>query len=129
MPRDGHDDNTEKELIELLTRVLTDFFKEDHRSLSAIVTRLLALEKQQEQIMTALETLTASVNANTAGQAELTTAVNKAIVQLGTPGATDAQLLTLAAAVDSSTASDKALTDALNAATTTPTPPTPPPVV
>ena len=73
--------------------------------------------------MTALETLTASVNANTQGQAALTTAVNAAIVQLGTPGATDAQLLSLAAAVDSSTESDKALTDALNAALNPPTPP------
>lgn len=66
--------------------------------------------------MTALETITASVTAGTAGQAELTTAVNAAIVRLGSPGATDAQLLTLASAIDALNASDVSLRDALNAA-------------
>lgn len=80
----------------------------------------------KHKIMTALETLTGSVNANTAGQAELTIAVNAAIVQLGSPGATDAQLLTLSTAIDSSTASDAALTAALKAAVT---PPVEPPTV
>jgi hypothetical protein len=76
--------------------------------------------------MNALDTLTESVNKNTAGQAALTTAVNAAIVQLGTPGATDAQLLTLAAAIDQNTQSDAALTAALTQAVTPPTPtPTP----
>lgn len=117
--------STELALIKLLSDQLSDVrwlsMKIEH-----LGERMGNLEHQtqhrHEQIMTALETLTASVNTNTAGQADLTVAVNKAIVQLGTPGATDAQLLTLAAAVDSSTASDKALTDALNAALNPPPP-------
>ena len=117
MPKPGSDVNTEKELIELLSRVLTDVFKD-------VEARLRALEHKQDKIMTALETLTDAVNSNTKGQADLTVAVNAAIVQLGTPGATDAQLLTLAAAIDSSTASDKALTEALVAAVTPPPPTT-----
>lgn len=78
--------------------------------------------------MTALETLTASVAAGTAGQAGLTTAVNAAIVRLGNPGATDAQLLTLASAIDGLSASDVSLTAALNAALNPPVviPPTEP---
>jgi predicted nuclease of restriction endonuclease-like RecB superfamily len=110
------DDNTEKELIELLEKVLGTFFKD-------LEERLRAIEHKQDKIMTALETLTNSVNANTQGQANLTTAVNAAIVQLGTPGATEAQLLSLATAIDQNTQSDKALTDALIAAVNpTPTP-------
>lgn len=74
--------------------------------------------------MTALETLTAAVNANTQGQANLTTAVNAAIVQLGTSTPTDAQLLSLTTAIEANTQSDKALTDslllALNPTTTPP---------
>jgi hypothetical protein len=113
----GHD-NTEKELVELLEKVLGNFFQD-------METRLRAIEHKQNTIMTALETLTDSVNNNTKGQADLTVAVNAAIVQLGTPGATDAQLLSLAQAIDSSTASDAALTQALKDAVTPPTPPTP----
>jgi len=75
--------------------------------------------------MTALETLTASVAAGTQGQADLTTAVNAAIVRLGNPGATDAQLLTLASAIDALSASDVSLTAALNAALNPTPPPTP----
>jgi hypothetical protein len=126
MPRPDND-NTERELIELLTRVLSDFFKEDRHAIAGLSARVALLEENSHirhlQIMTALETLTESVNANTQGQANLTTAVNAAIVQLGTPGATDAQLLTLAAAIDQNTQSDKSLTDALIAAVNpTPTP-------
>lgn len=80
--------------------------------------------RKLDKIMTALETLTASVNANTTGQADLTTAVNAAIVQLGKSSPTDAQLLSLSTAVDANTASDTALTAALNAAVT-PVVPTP----
>ena len=130
MPAGHEHNNTEKELIELLTRVLTDFFKEDRHLLATIASRLTLLETNSNlrhtQIMNALDTLTESVNKNTAGQAALTTAVNAAIVQLGTPGATDAQLLTLAAAIDQNTQSDAALTAALTQAVTPPTPiPTP----
>jgi hypothetical protein len=120
MPARHDDDNTEAELIVLLTKVLTDFFKEDRLALANVIARLTLLEDnanlRHQQIMTALETLTNSVNANTQGQANLTTAVNAAIVQLGTPGATEAQLLSLATAIDQNTQSDKALTDALIAA-------------
>jgi len=129
MPAGHEQNNSEKELIELLTRVLTDFFKEDRHLLATIASRLTLLETnsnlRHSQIMTALETLTQSVNANTQGQANLTTAVNAAIVQLGTPGATDAQLLSLAAAIDQNTQSDKALTDSLLAAVNPVTTPTP----
>lgn len=116
------DNNSEKELINLLKTVLSDMFEEVHDALHSFQSALTLKEtKDQERhiaIMTALETLTASVNASTQGQAALTTAVNAAIVQLGTPSPTDAQLLSLAAAIDQTTASDAALTVALNNATT-----------
>lgn len=120
------DVNSELQLIDLLKTVLSDLrgVRDELSELKASIH--INDDKQQErhrQIMTALETLTESIRLNTEGQATLTTAVNAAIVRLGTPGATDAQLLSLASAVDSSTASDAALTAALNAALTpTPTP-------
>lgn len=120
------DVNSELQLIELLKSVLTDMFKGVHEFLGKLRDSLSAQETRQnerlEQIMTALETLTASVNASTVAQADLTTAVNAAIVRLGTPGATDAQLLSLAALVDTSTASDVALTSAINSALNAPPP-------
>lgn len=111
--------STELALIKLLSDQLADF-----RALSGRIEhlseRLGRLEHntqhRHEELMTALETLTESVNANVAGQATLTAAVTALIVRVGTPGPTDAQLLTLAGQVDSSTASDKALTDAANGA-------------
>jgi len=120
--------STELALIKLLSEQLADV-----RALSArfdhLSERIGRLEHntqhRHEALMTALETLTASVAAGTAGQAELTTAVNAAIVRLGNPGATDAQLLTLASAIDALSASDVSLTAALNAALN----PTPPVVV
>lgn len=116
------DNNSEKELINLLKSVLSDMFKEVHDALhifqSALTLKETKDQERHNKIMTALETLTASVNAGTQGQAALTTAVNAAIVQLGQPSPTDAQLLSLAAAIDQSTASDAALTIALNNATT-----------
>lgn len=119
--------STEVALIKLLSDQLADV-----RALSSriehMAERLGRLEHQSqhrhEQIMTALETLTASVAAGTAAQTDLTTAVNAAIVRLGNPGATDAQLLTLASAIDGLSASDVSLTAALNAALNPP-PPTP----
>lgn len=124
-----HDDgNSEKELIKLIREILQNASTVIMGGLTALAGRIGIVETKQQlnhqALMTALETLTDSINKNTTGQAELTTAVNAAIVRIGTPGATDAQLLSLAAAVDGSTASDKALTDALNAALT-PVPPTP----
>jgi len=70
----------------------------------------------KHEIMTALETLTDAVNQAATAQTELTAVVNEAIVRLGTPGATDAQLLTLATAVQANTKSDTLLTEALNTA-------------
>jgi hypothetical protein len=120
--------STELALIKLLGEQLADFralaFRIEHLS-----ERIGRLEHQSqhrhEALMTALESLTASVAAGTAGQAELTTAVNAAIVRLGNPGATDAQLLTLASAIDALSASDVSLTAALNAALNPTPPPTP----
>jgi hypothetical protein len=129
MAKHNNDDNSEKELIDLLRSVLSEMFKTVHDALNSLQIALHNKEHKDNErfkkLMTALETLTNSVNANTQGQANLTTAVNAAIVQLGTPGATDAQLLSLSAAIDQNTQSDKALTDSLIAAvnpTTTPVP-------
>jgi hypothetical protein len=120
------DGNSEKELIDLLKTVLSDMFQEVHTALHSFKDALALKEtKDQERhnkLMTAFETITASVDANVAGQADLTTAVNALIVRVGTPGPSDAQLLSLAGQIDSSTASDKALTDAANAALNPPPP-------
>lgn len=107
-----------EQLIQIISELVHEM-REERRTDKHIINKL-------DIIMTALETLTASVNANTTGQAALTTAVNAAIVQLGTASPTDAQLLSLSTAVDANTASDTALTTALNAAVT-PVVPTPPP--
>lgn len=118
-------DNTERPLIDLIRTILTDFIKEVRADLAALKNKE---QERHSQIMTALETLTASVTAGTVGQAELTAAVNAAIVRLGSPGTTDAQLITLTAAVDALNASDVSLRDALNAALGNPViiPPTEP---
>jgi predicted nucleic acid-binding Zn ribbon protein len=117
--------STELALIKVLSDQLAEF-RALSTKLEHLAERLGRLEHQsqhrQDQIMTALETLVASVDANVAGQAALTTAVNALIVRVGTPGPTDAQLLSIAGQVDSSTASDKALTDAANAALNPPPP-------
>lgn len=117
--------STELALIKLLSDQLADVQALAAR-LEHLGERIGRLEHQSqhrhETLMTALETLTASVNTNTSGQADLTAAVNAAIVQLGTPGATDAQLLSLAAAIDQNTSSDAALAAALRLAVTPPTP-------
>lgn len=88
-------------------------------ALSGLADRLSHSEtkadERHQQIMTAIETLTEAVNKNTAGQAELTSAVNDAIARIGTPSVTDAQLLSLTALVDSSTQSDANLAAALRA--------------
>lgn len=110
--------STEIALIHLIRDELTPL-RERMSRLEQII------HQQNHQIMTALETLTAAVNANTQGQANLTTAVNAAIVQLGQNSPTDAQLLSLATAIEANTQSDVALTTALLAAvnpTPTPTP-------
>lgn len=121
MRQDKHDSgNSEKDLIKLLTKVLDDFFKVQNNAIECLTARLSSLETSNaailETIMTALETLQASIDANTKGQADLTTAVNEAITRIGTPSASDATLLSLATLVDSSTASDTALAAGLRAA-------------
>lgn len=67
-------------------------------------------------LMTALETLTASVNNSTAALTELAGAVNGAVGRINTPGASDAQLTALATIVDHNTEVARAQTAALNAA-------------
>jgi DNA uptake protein ComE-like DNA-binding protein len=96
-------------LIYLIQRFLVALLEEPEKN-----------KRRHEQIMTALETLTDAVNRNTQGQAALTSAVNDAIIHIGSPGVTDAQLLSLATAIDANTASDadltKKLAEALNPA-------------
>ena len=113
--------STELALINLLRETLDDV-----RALAARVGHLEhKIQHQHEKLMTALETLTASVQALHDGDAALTTAVNDAITHIGQPGATDAQLTTLAGVIDTKTASDAALVVALNAALNPTPPPTP----
>jgi hypothetical protein len=115
-PKPAEDVNSEKELIQLVHELI-GFMREDILALRVRFDALEATNQRNHQIiMTAIEELSAAVSQNTAGQAELTTAVNAAIVRITTPGPTDAVLLGLKGQVDSSTASDKALTDSLNAA-------------
>jgi DNA uptake protein ComE-like DNA-binding protein len=123
-PNDG---NSEESLIALLKTVLTGMFKEVHDTLDEFRVMLLNQEQKQNErhgtLMTALEELTAAVNEAATAQTDLTTAVNAAIVQLGTPGATDAQILTAATAIRANTASDVALTAALKDAVNPPVEP------
>ncbi len=130
MPKDERDSgNSEKPLIELLRTVLHDFFSKVETALAKLDTRLghheTKTEDRHRQLMTALETLTDAVNRNTQGQADLTAAVNEAIVRIGTPSATDAQLLSLAAAIDQNTQSDTTLANSLRAALNPQPTPTP----
>lgn len=112
--------STELALIALLRETLDDV-----RALAARVGHLEHnIQHQHKEIMTALQTLLDAIAAAAAAQTELTTAVNAIIVLVGTPGATDAQILSAAQAIAANTASDVALTAALNAALN-PTPPTP----
>jgi hypothetical protein len=121
--------STELALIKLLSDQLAAVQGLSSR-VEHLAERLGRLEHQSQhrhdQIMTALETLTASVMAATTELTELTTAVNAAVVELGADTPTDAQLLTLAAAIDANTANAKTLADVLNKAVTPPvvTPPT-----
>lgn len=117
--------STELALIKLLSDQLADV-----RALSSRMEhfgeRLGRLEHQtqhrHQDIMTALQTLLDAIAAAALAQTELTTAVNAAIVLIGTPGATDAQILSAAQAIAANTASDVALTAALNAALNPPPP-------
>jgi len=116
--------STELALIKVLSDQLADF-----RALASRVDhfgeRLWHLEHKSQhrhqEIMTALETLAKAVADNAAAQADLTTAVNAAVARLGSPGATDAQLLTIAGQIDANTATTKTQTEAINTALTPPT--------
>ena len=120
--------STELALIKLLSDQLADV-----RALSTrmehMAERLGRLEHQSqhrhEQIMTALETLTGSVTAQTTELTDLTAAVNEAIVEIGADTPTDAQLLTLATAIDANTAQQATLAQTLRAAVTPPVVPVP----
>jgi hypothetical protein len=121
------DDNTERELIGLLTRVLGDFFKDERHAMVGFAARLTLLEQnsdiRHQQLMTAIETLTASADALTKSDTDLTGAVNDAITRIGTPGVTDAQILGIASVIDHNTAVITAQTVALRAALDAPPPP------
>lgn len=110
--------STEIALIRLLSQQL-EIFREATERIARLEQKS---QHRHEQIMTALETLTASVNANTQGQADLTTAINAAIVELGADTPTDAQLLSLATAIDANTANAAALKTALDNAVNPPVP-------
>lgn len=83
-------------------------------------------QQEKERLMTALETLTASVTSLGTGVTALTASVDNAVTHIGTPGgATDTQLTTLAGVVDGLTAAvaaqGKRLDDAVGSAPPTPT--------
>lgn len=122
--------NSEESLIALLKSILVNEFKEVNDSIQEYRTELAAKEtrdnERHQTIMTALEDLQAALNEATTAQTDLTTAVNAAIVKLGTtPVPVDEAAITAAAvAVRANSASDVVLKDALNAALGNP-PPTP----
>lgn len=103
----------------------------DEHSERKLLHRVLALLKHNEhkqnerhqQIMTALERLTASVTTGTNVSA-LTAAVDDAVSHIGNPGATDAQLNTLADSIDALNGTVAAQTLRLQTAVNPP-PPTP----
>lgn len=105
---------------------------DEHEQLACAVLRLAhevaTLNKYLGTFMSSLESLQASVNANTAANAELTTSVNAAIAKIGTgTPSNDAEIIALATAVDANTANANALKMALDAAVN-PVPPVEPPV-
>lgn len=111
---------------------------EDERgehSASKLLHRVLALLKHHEhkqnerhqEIMTALERLTASVTTTGTNVASLTAAVDDAVSHIGNPGATDAQLNTLADSIDALNGTIAAQTTRLQTAVNPPPPPPPAP--
>jgi ABC-type transporter Mla subunit MlaD len=122
--------STELALIKLLSEQLADV-----RALSARIEHLSEhlgrlehnTQHRHQQIMTALETLTASADALTAADTDLTGAINDAITRIGSPSATDAQLLSIAGIIDHNTEVVKNQTAALRAALNPTPPPTPAP--
>ena len=113
--------STELALVSLLRETLDD--------VRALAVRVGQLEHNTQhrhtELMTALETLTGSVTAQTTEMTNLTAAVNEAIVELGADTPTDAQLLTLATAIDANTAQQATLATTLRAAITPPVVPVP----
>lgn len=111
------DDNTERPLIELIGKILTDFTKEIRDELAALKKEV---HERNENMATAIEDLQAAINESTVAQTDLTTAVNAAIVRIGTPSANDAAITAAAVAVRANAASDVSLKDSLNTALDTP---------
>jgi len=74
--------------------------------------------EQLHKAMTSLDTLTASVSALAVATTGLTAAVDTVVTEIGTPAATDAQILSAASLVDAQTAATNAQTARLIAATT-----------
>jgi esterase/lipase len=103
-----------------------------------ILHRLLAIAKQQEQtnenrhkaIMSALSDLTDALGGLATDLQTDTAAVVSAVSHIGSPAATDAQLVPLTAAVTAAratvAANTKALNDAVAGVVTPPLPPQPP---
>lgn len=90
--------------------------------LETIACELIQSNHLKHKIMTALETLTQSVDAAAQAATALTTAVDTAVTEITTPAASDAQLLTLAASVNGLAAAIGAQAQRLVVATTPPTP-------
>lgn len=117
--------STELALIKLLSDQLADV-----RALSSRIEHLSEhvgrhehnTQHRHEQIMTALETLTASADALTASNTDLTSVVNDAITRIGTPSVTDAQILSIAGIIDHNTEVVKSQTAALKLALNPPPP-------
>lgn len=111
--------STEIALIHLIRDEMVQFRDRMHRLEQQY-------HRQHTELMTAIETLTASITANTNGQAELTTAVNAAVIELMSDTPSDAILLSLATAIDANTANAATLKQALDNAVNPPV--IPPPV-
>ena len=93
--------------------------------LERIACELETSNHLKHKIMTALDTLTASINAATQSATALTAAVDTAVTEITTPAASDAQLLSLSTAVTALQGAIDAQTARLVTATTPPAnPPT-----
>lgn len=78
--------------------------------------------KLTRKLMTALDTLNASITNLATATTALTAAVDTAVTEISTASPTDAQILTASGLVDAQTAATTAQTNRLNAATAPVTP-------
>jgi hypothetical protein len=101
----------------------------DHEILCRILSVLENIEKHQhrkhKELMVALDNLTAAVTTLSTGVTALTVAVDTAVIDIGSPPATEAAIQVQADAVVALTAAVAAQTDRLNTATAGVTPPAP----